>query len=288
MSAAPSDQGMDAMKFRSALSVRLAVASAVSLIALGACAARAAPPAEPHSQTGYSLYGDPGAPDISGLWLGSYSSAPGNRPQDPTPDREITPWAPWPPPLTPEYQKKADERIAAAKKGRQIGDLGARCLPFGQIQITLGIFPDEVIQTPGEVSLWFWGAGSPLVIWTDGRDHPKDLAPSYDGHSIGYWVGDTLYVDTVGIMPTTPIDPGPRTPHSGKLHMKWTMQRVAPDVLHVHVTLYDADALTEPMVVTAIWRRKAGHEWEMLDDASCFENNRNAPDAQDVTGFQKF
>jgi hypothetical protein len=42
------------------------------------------------------------------------------------------------------------------------------------------------------------------------------------------------------------------------------------------------------MVVTAIWRRKSGPEWQMLDDASCFENNRNAPDAEGATSFKKF
>jgi hypothetical protein len=237
---------------------------------------------------GYSLYGDSGVPDISGEWLGTFSSSPGDRSQIPLEDRDITPWAPWPAPLTPPYRKMADERVAAAKKGRQLGDLGARCLPIGQAEITIGLFPHEIIQTLGEVSIWFWGQGRPLVIWTDGRPHPKDLAPSYVGHSIGHWDGDILFVDTVGILSTTPIDPGTRTPHSGKLHIKWSIQRVAPDVLHAHVTLYDAEACTEPMVVTAIWRRKSGPEWQMLDDASCFENNRNEPDAEGATSFKKF
>ncbi len=264
-----------------------------ALFAAGACftfgsSAYAGPEASLPSSR-YSLYGDgSGAPDISGEWLGTFSSSPGDRSQIPLEDRDITPWAPWPPPLTPLYQTRWAERVASAKKGRQLGDQGARCLPIGQAQITIGLFPHEVIQTPGEVSLWFWGAGRPLVIWTDGRPHPSDLTPSYDGHSIGRWDADTLIVDTVGILPTTPIDPGTRTPHSDKFHMKWTLQRVTPDVVHAHVTLYDPEAFTEPMVVTAIWRQKGGPNWLMLDDGSCFENNRNAPDAQDVTSFKKF
>ena len=32
----------------------------------------------------------------------------------------------------------------------------------------------------------------------DGRTHPANLAPSYYGHSIGWWEGDTLVIDTVG------------------------------------------------------------------------------------------
>jgi hypothetical protein len=234
-----------------------------------------------------SFYGDPAVPDISGLWVGTYSGPPGDRPQTPTTDPYITRWAPWPPPLTPAYQKLADERIAAAKEGRAIGDDGARCYPLGLVRaITSKVYPDEIIQTPGAVSILIFGRGT-VAIWTDGRPHPTNLEPSYKGHSIGHWEGDTLHVDSIGII-AAPIDAGPRTPHSARLHMKWTMQRVAPDTLHVHVTLYDEDALTEPMVTTNIWRRKSGPAWEVLDDQSCFENNRNEPDAAGAPGVKKF
>ena len=44
------------------------------------------------------------------------------------------------------------------------------------------------------------GAHSWREIYTDGRQHPpKDkLRPTYLGHSIGHWEGDTLVVDTIG------------------------------------------------------------------------------------------
>jgi hypothetical protein len=233
------------------------------------------------------FHGDATAPDISGVWLGTYAGPPGDRPQVPTPDAYITRWAPWPPPLTAQFQKLADERIAAARSGRAIADDGARCYPLGVVRaLTSKVYPDEIIQTPGAVSILVFGRGT-IVIWTDGRPHPANLQPSYKGHSIGTWKGDTLQVDTVGII-AAPIDAGPRTPHSAKLHVKWSIQRVAPDVLHLHVTLYDEEALTEPMVTTNIWRRKSGPEWEVLDDQSCFENNRNEPDAAGAPGFKTF
>ena len=75
---------------------------------------------------GVSLYGDPGVPDISGLWLGTAMGAPGQHfPQGrgPADDRPPTFWAPWPLPYTPAYQKISDERAAAAKSGRQLGDV---------------------------------------------------------------------------------------------------------------------------------------------------------------------
>jgi len=41
-------------------------------------------------------------------------------------------------------------------------------------------------------------AGAHRVVYMDGRPHPKDLIPSWWGHSIGKWEGNTLVIDTVG------------------------------------------------------------------------------------------
>ena len=169
--------------------------AAVSAVAL-CCASLPLAGAGAAASSGYSFHGDPSAPDISGLWLGTYTGPPGDRPQLPTVDRDITRWAPWPPPFTPAYQKIADERLAAAKAGRQLGDIGARCLPFGlPWGLTLKVYPDEVIQTPGQVSIWVTGT-FPLIIWTEsgrirsGLERPlhralgrRYAAHRYDRHS---------------------------------------------------------------------------------------------------------
>jgi hypothetical protein len=46
--------------------------------------------------------------------------------------------------------------------------------------------------------------------------HPADLKPSYAGHSIGHWEGNTLVVDTVGF---TPGVLSPPTPNSDQMHI---------------------------------------------------------------------
>ena len=238
-----------------------------------------------------SLYGDPHSPNISGLWLGTAMGIPGQgaitNSGSSGDGRPPTYWAPWPLPYTPAYQRIYDERVAAAKQGRQLGDISAKCLPFGlPMMLASKVYPDEIIQTPGEVTITGY-SGFPITIWTDGRSHPKDLAPTYYGHSIGHWVGDTLFVDTVAILGTTPIDAN-RNPHSPKLHMKWTIQRVAQDVLHFDLTLYDDEAFNEPVTMTNIWHRKSGSEWQILDDSSCFENNDLVPPPPAAKGFIKF
>jgi len=268
------------------MKVILVIASALALVGLPVRGQAADDPVA--SAPGHTLYGDPAVPDISGLWLGTYTLRPGDTPQTPVAPQYTTRWAPWPPPLTPAYRKQADVLDAAAKQGRAIGDNGARCLPFGVTQmLTIGVYPFEIVQTPGQVSVWPFSQ-MPIVIWTDGRSHPKDLKDSYNGHTIGYWEGDTLHADTVGMLPSIPISPNARTPHSNKLHIQWTLRRVAADVVHMQITLFDDDAFTEPMVTTELLRRKAGPNWQEFDDISCFENNRNQVDSEGAPGFTTF
>ena len=117
------------MKIRSTLLLTIAVAW------LGAPAVAAdPPPATTWPPPGVSFFGDPAVPDISGLWQGSETGVPG---VEPPPNRgsadgaPLSFWNPWPLPYTPAYQKIVDDRAAAYKEGRQLGDTTARCLPFG-------------------------------------------------------------------------------------------------------------------------------------------------------------
>jgi hypothetical protein len=50
--------------------------------------------------------------------------------------------------------------------------------------------------------------------------HPEKLTPSWQGHSVGWYEGDTLVIDTVGIKaaPLSTVDPF-GTPHSNALHV---------------------------------------------------------------------
>jgi hypothetical protein len=238
-----------------------------------------------------SFHGDPGAPDISGVWQGTAMGIPGRGPvsnsggtADGSPPIY---WAPWPLPYTPAFQKIVNERIEAAKRGVALGDTGARCLPFGLPNMLASMhYPVEIVQTPGQITIFIF-ASFPITIWTDGRSHPNDWIPSYNGHSIGYWAGDTLFAETIGIRDNTPLDSN-RDPHSARLRIALRIQRVAADVLHLNMTLFDAEAFTEPVTITNILHRKTDARWQVLDDQSCFENNQNVPPPAGVEGFIKF
>lgn len=241
--------------------------------------------------TGVSYHGDPGSPDISGLWLGSAMAVPGGQPETNTrtssDGRPPVHWAPWPLPYTPEYQKIFEQRVEATAKGVALGDIGARCRHYGlSLMLSSKVYPDEIVQTPGAVSFFMYGS-FPVIVWTDGRPHPASLQPSSNGHSVGHWTGDTLFVETVGLLPHTPLD-GMRNPHSAKLRLEWSIRRVAPKVLHVHLTMHDEEAFTEPVTMTNIWHRMSDPKWQVLDDGSCFENASSISEKTPEEGFIRF
>jgi hypothetical protein len=61
----------------------------------------------------------------------------------------------------------------------------------------------EIVDVPEQKSIFILNIAGPhswRVIYMDGRPHPKgdDVRPTYLGHSVGHWEGDTLVVDSVG------------------------------------------------------------------------------------------
>ena len=104
-------------------------------------------------------------------------------------------------------------------------------------------YPFEIAQRPGIIYIIFSFGSGIRRIYTDGRKHPNDLSPSWMGHSVGTWQGDTLVVDTVGLRQETWIDPT-GVPHSDALHMVERFRRPAKDTLEVQFSFDDPKAFT--------------------------------------------
>src|ERR1700727_444567 len=157
---------------------------------LGAAALLAAAASSAESQIfDYSLY-----PDLRGQW--ERFVVPG-LPGQPSFD-QTKPWGKGQDaPLTPEYQKVLEESI----KDQETGGEGnffdhARCLPGGMPLMTIAFTPLEFVVSPKTTYILIGGSEHFRRIFTDGRDWPKDLEPTYAGYSIGHWVdedGDGVY-----------------------------------------------------------------------------------------------
>jgi len=89
-------------------------------------------------------------------------------------------------------------------------------------------------------------AGGHRVIYMDGRKHPDDPVPTWVGHSIGSWEGDTLVVDTVGFNDKFWFDRR-GTPHTEQLHIIERYTRLNYGTIANAVTLEDPGALSRPV-----------------------------------------
>lgn len=143
-----------------------------------------------------------------------------------------------------------------------------QCFPPGVPRIYLHPFPVQIVQTPKETDMLFEYDHNVRHIYTDGRTHPSDLVPSYMGHSIGHWEGDTLVVDTVGFNDKTWLDRIGH-PHSEQLHVVERFSRPSQGELQVNLTIEDSKAYTKPITSTLFFQLKP--DWEILEQV-CMDN----------------
>jgi hypothetical protein len=106
----------------------------------------------------------------------------------------------------------------------------------------------QVLQTPQSVVLLYQFDKVWRVIWTDGRELPKDPEPRWFGYSVGKWVDDhTLVVQTTGTNEKTWIDRAGR-PHSADLRVEERFHRADRDHLELTVTIDDPKMYSKPWV----------------------------------------
>ena len=178
---------------------------------------------------------------------------------------------PNPPPLNTEYAARYQAVQESAARGEPTNDPTASCVWPGVPRIIVSPYPSEYVITPNLVYIIYEYMSQVRRIFTDGRNHPEDLEPSYDGHSIGHWEGDTLVVETVGLREDTMYE-NTGLPHSDALVIRERLRLVEPGFLENEVTAEDPKALTAPWTTLVHYRREP--DWQMMDYV-CAENNRN-------------
>jgi hypothetical protein len=198
----------------------------------------------------------PGAaavPDITGSWervgAGAVGRGQGTDPRTPPP----TP----PPPLKPEFLKTWQARQQAAReataKGQPIGINWVTCLPDGMPGMMQGPFPLEILQSRGQVTIIQESFTQVRRILLDRPQKPLDqVDPTFYGHSVGRWNGDTLVVDTIGIKEEVTYQ---NVPHSSGMRITERIRLVAPDVLWDEITIDDPVTFEKPWAFTFAYRR---------------------------------
>jgi len=217
--------------------------AAAALLTISAFAQNSSIQGSAKIQTGFSPR------DLSGVWMERQNT--------------IT-FSPQEPPL----QHWAEEKYKSAKPGygpRATADSQdpiLSCLPPGVPRIMLIPFPMQVVQIPGELLMLFEYDHYIRHIHLDRREHPKDLDLTWMGDSIGWWEGNTLVVDTVGLNDKTWLDQVGH-PHSDALHVIERLSRSDRDTLQDDVTIEDPKAYTKPWSGQQVFKRRP--TWHLLE-----------------------
>lgn len=153
-------------------------------------------------------------------------------------------------------------------------DPHVRCKGSGGPRLYHTPYGFEIIDAQDQQKIFVVGVGGPhtwRVFYMDGREHPKDLDPSYYGNSIGHWEGETLVVDTIGFNERFWFT-REGLPHTEQLHLIEKFSRPEYDTLRYEVTIDDPGAYTKP------WSGGWAIPWNPNDEVyeyMCQENNRD-------------
>jgi|SRR5688572_4511943 len=147
-----------------------------------------------------------------------------------------------------------------------------RCKPAGGPRQFMSPYGLEIVELPELKRIFVFNisnAQSYRTIYMDGRSHPKDLKPSFMGHSIGRWDGDTLVIDSVGFNEDFWMNRD-GLPHTSQLHLTERLTRTDFDTLNYEVTIDDPGAYTAPWTSGYALGFSRGNE---LFEYMCQENN---------------
>jgi hypothetical protein len=194
-------------------------------------------------------------PDWTGIWI---PHVPDQKAKEKT---DLPPW-------TPAVQKQIDFLFAEEAAGRPKLIL-AHCLPHGMPSWMLMTHNAmEILYTPGRITMLGEGDGNRMRrIYTDGRKHPEDPDLTIHGHSIGHWEGDTLVVDTVGIIPQSyiAVSEAVGVPNNGDIHVTERIRLAAPDTMHVELEITAPKVMTKPWKTTRIFLRRRGPVYDIVE-----------------------
>lgn len=157
-------------------------------------------------------------------------------------------------------------------------DAGQICQPIGLFRTTAfsGAF------------LWLPGADRIVIVHAPietagvqrvhlNRPHPRNLRPTWNGDSVGYWEGDTLIVDTVGFNDKSWLHPT-MEPHTEEARFIQRFRRVkGGEFIEGHYTVEDRQALTSAYTYSRYYKRIGDHMPEDVcnDDVQIYREFRS-------------
>jgi hypothetical protein len=157
--------------------------------------------------------------------------------------------------IIPHLQPWAKARMEATDGVAD--DTGQVCLPDGIFRYPSMAGRFVWLEEPGRIVMVFNIINTAGVrrIYLD-RPHPKNLIPTWNGHSIGRWMGDTLMVDSVGFNDKSWLFGG-MEPHTEEAHLMERMRLVNNGAfMEIQITVEDRHALTSAYTYKRYYKRQ--------------------------------
>ncbi len=184
-------------------------------------------------------------------------------------------------PLTPEYQAIFEANLKDQAAGGQGTDPTYTCLSPGMPRVMTTFAPFEIVVTPQMTNFLIQHIHDSRRIFTDGRDWPKKIVPTFVGYSIGRWIDmdgdgryDMLEIETRGLKGPRSYDPAGLPFHSDNQSIfkeRVYSDKADPNLLHDEITTID-NALTRPWTVTKTYSRLQIKQPEWVEEV-CAEGN---------------
>jgi hypothetical protein len=161
------------------------------------------------------------------------------------------------PPMTSEAQSRG-AAVALVRRSAPASWLDRsfydRCITRGVLGSVLPVIygnGNQILQSPGYVSITYEMVHDTRVIPLDGRPHVGRTIRQYLGDARGHWDGNTLVVETTNFLgDTTGVGGnGGATATSDALSLTERFTRTAADTLSYEATIDDAKTYTRPWTV---------------------------------------
>jgi hypothetical protein len=234
---------------------------AIALVAL----TWAMPLAQAHDETKY--------PDLRGQWSRGKGGAQWDQSKPGGLRQQV--------PLTAEYQAIYEANMASQASGGEAYNPQATCMPSGMPRMMIAYEPLEVIVTAEVTYIRIDHMSEFRRIYTDGRNWPDNIEPTFAGYSIGKWVDedgdgrhDLLEVETRAVRGPHAYDHNGIPFHKDNqavFEERIYLDKGDADMLRDEITAID-NALTRPWTVIRTYYRDRKASWY---EHVCVENNHH-------------
>jgi hypothetical protein len=186
-------------------------------------------------------------------------------------------------PLTAEYRAIFEANVKDQAEGGQGETPTYTCLSPGMPRVMNAYEPFEMVVTPGATHILMDHIHDSRRIFTDGRDWPKEIEPTYVGYSIGKWVDedgdgryDALLIETRGMRGPRSYDSTGTPFHSDNqtvVKERIYFDKADANTFYDDLTVFD-HALTQPWSMTKKYVRGKDRK-PVWGESVCAEGNQH-------------